>query len=531
MFCMAGSLALLAHSVNYQNVVLRKWHVSGSYKPIEGSFYFSKKGEVYIEDARFRVVHFPMNTLSKEDQEYVVNREAELGKMNANAVPVLKPTTEKSENQNRLWLLGIGISLVTVFTGFRLLKTRRMMSSAVSFSVATLCVLFSFKTKSVQQTQTTTNPVVMDSAFIPFKPDVYTHWDQTYFYVESKGLAKHEMMTGITGWQQQVPIPQCYTGSNAWSIPLNPVIGDTAIPVNKFHFLRGAIAVAVNGIAIFNPYTNTGVDAFLDGQLDQWGGHSGRADDYHYHTAPVHLYSQSNTSQPIAFGLDGFAVYGSVEPDGSPMATLDVNHGHFGNNGVYHYHASPAAPYMIAKMVGKVTEDNTMQIIPQAAARPVRPSGTPLNGATITGFTANGTGNGYNMTYTRNGQNYAWNYSWDASNHYTFNYVTPTGTTTTNYTSNQPVCFLPTAVQPSIPQSGETSIYPNPASNGFSLNLGKNISEQEVDKLEIISSSGSKVFESNSYVKGMPMQSIPKGVYSVRIHLRGMTMTKKLVIE
>jgi hypothetical protein len=312
---------------------------------------------------------------------------------------------------------------------------------------------------------------------------------------------------------------------------LNPVIGDSAIPVNKFHFLRGAIAVAVNGIAIFNPYTNTGVDAFLDGQLDQWGGHSGRADDYHYHTAPVHLYSQSNTSQPIAFGLDGFAVYGSVEPDGSPMATLDVNHGHFGNNGVYHYHASPAAPYMIAKMVGKVTEDNTMQIIPQAAARPVRPSGTPLNGATITGFTANGSGNGYNMTYNRNGQIYAWNYSWDASNHYTFNYVTPTGTTTTNYTSNQPVCFLPTAVQPSIPPSGETSIYPNPASNGFSLNLGINISEQEVDKLEIISSSGSKVFESNSYVKRMPIQSIPKGVYSVRIHLRGVTVTKKLVIE
>ena len=531
LFCMAGSLALLAHSVNYQHVVLRKWHIKGSEKPIEGSFYFSKKGEVYIEDAQFRVVHFPMNSLSKEDKDYVLNREAELANMNANVVPVMQPTIERGENQNKLWLFGIGIALLTAFAGVQLLKTRRMMGSAVSFSVATLCLLFSFKTKSVQQTQTTTNPFVMDSAFIPFKPDVYTHWDQTYFYVESKGLAKHEMMTGITGWQQQVPIPQCYTGSNAWSIPLNPVIGDTAIPVNQQHFLRGAIAVAVNGIAIFNPYTNTGVDAFLDGQLDQWGGHSGRADDYHYHTAPVHLYSQSNTSRPIAFGLDGFAVYGSVEPDGSPMATLDANHGHFGTNGVYHYHASPSAPYMIGKMVGKVTEDNTMQIIPQAAAHPVRPAGTPLNGAVITSFTPNGTGNGYNMTYTRNGQNYAWNYSWDASNHYTFNYVTPAGTTTTNYTNNQPVCFLPTSVQESISASQELTIFPNPSVNGFSLSLGKELASEDVESIEIFAASGTKVFETKSFSNGMPMRCLSKGVYSVRVHLRSSLVIKKLVIE
>ncbi|MGB4709182.1 MAG: hypothetical protein WBH50_06565, partial [Fuerstiella sp.] len=30
-------------------------------------------------------------------------------------------------------------------------------------------------------------------------------------------------------------------------------------------------------------------DTLLAGELDEWGGHCGRGDDYHYHTAPVHL--------------------------------------------------------------------------------------------------------------------------------------------------------------------------------------------------------------------------------------------------
>jgi hypothetical protein len=152
------------------------------------------------------------------------------------------------------------------------------------------------------------------------------------------------------------------------------VIAATPVPVNPQHFIRGALALAVNGIPIFNPFTNTGVDALVDGQLDNFGGHSGRADDYHYHIAPLSLYSQTSPTMPIAFGLDGFPIYGSKEPDGSDMKALDANHGHYGSNGVYHYHGTTAYPYMIGSMVGKVTEDATMQIIPQATATPVRPS-------------------------------------------------------------------------------------------------------------------------------------------------------------
>jgi len=252
------------------------------------------------------------------------------------------------------------------------------------------------------------------------------------------------MMLGITSWQQQVPIPQCYVGTNAWSIPINPTIAATPVPVNQNHFLRGAIALAINGIPIFNPYTNTGVDAFLDGQLDQFGGHCGRADDYHYHIAPAVLYNKIPKTSPVAFALDGFAIYGDLEPDGSAQKSLDANHGHYASDGVYHYHSSTAAPYMIGNMVGTVTEDATMQIIPQAAAKGVRPALTPLKGATITHCHPYPNENGFKLTYTLNTEKDTVDYSWTPNGDYTYKFITASGATTNNY-KGQALCKVTVA--------------------------------------------------------------------------------------
>ena len=94
-------------------------------------------------------------------------------------------------------------------------------------------------------------------AFAPFVKlkAVQTRWDQKFLYIESNGLPTHPMMVGITSWQQQVPMPQKYFGENAWQVPLHPV--PAANPVStKDRFLRGAIAIAANGIPIFNPLNN-----------------------------------------------------------------------------------------------------------------------------------------------------------------------------------------------------------------------------------------------------------------------------------
>ena len=315
-----------------------------------------------------------------------------------------------------------------------------------------------------------TDPAIVTNAFLPFYPEVNTHYDSTYFYVESRGIPQtHEMMVGISdhGWQQQVPVPQCYIGDNAWSIPLNPVISDNPVPVDQIHFTRGAVAIAVNGVPIFNPYTNTGVDAYLDGQLDHFGGHCGRGDDYHYHTAPLHLYNHTSENLPIAYAFDGFAVYGSIEPDGQPMQTLDNNHGHY-YNGEYHYHGTADAPYMIERFAGVVQEDSTHQLIPQAHAQPVRTENWgPLNGALITSCSLNSNANGYNVEYMLNGVvDYATNYHW-SGNQYTFEYVTPNSMNTIVYNGFFQ-CEVPLSL---MEQSDEMNpeFFPNPFSECLSV--------------------------------------------------------------
>ena len=362
---------LQAHKDHYDDVQSRMWYVVPTNEYIEGSLSFVKDGNVYIETKVKNLVNIRLESLSHKDISFVKKRYGIIEKLNTNTLNT--PHSRGVEISTNTAFVNVGLSLVLIVLSccfiyqYTPLLSRKYMIAGYVFVAAPL--LWGFSLKRAEQTEFVSDPIVMDKAFQPFKPQVNTRWDSEYFYAESNGIPEHEMMTGITSWQQQVPIPQCYNGTNAWSIPLKPELATVPVPVNQEHFLRGAIAVAVNGIAIFNPYTNTGIDAFLDGQLDKWGGHCGRADDYHYHIAPLHLYNRTSSTLPIAYALDGFAVYGSMEPDGTPMKKLDDNHGHFGNDGVYHYHGSDAAPYMIKNMVGKVTEDATLQIIPQAQAK------------------------------------------------------------------------------------------------------------------------------------------------------------------
>jgi len=193
-------------------------------------------------------------------------------------------------------------------------------------------------------------------AFMPFQR-VKTRWDDSFLYVESDGLPDHPMMTGITNWQQHVPLPQPYVGDNAWRIPLKPVPATTPAMV-KDHFLRGAIALAANGVPIFNPQNNRGEISQEIGELDQWGGHCGRGDDYHYHVVPLHLQKVVGNGMPVAYALDGYPIYGLTEPDGSPVGKLDECHGHTTGIG-YHYHAGTTYPYVIGGFHGQVVERET----------------------------------------------------------------------------------------------------------------------------------------------------------------------------
>jgi len=274
---------------------------------------------------------------------------------------------------------------------------------------------------------TTDNLATMKAFFEKFE-GVTTSSDDNYLYISSDGIPSHQMMVGITSWQQQVPINQDYTGINSWAIPLKPELADSPLST-KTNLLKGAIAIAVNGIPIFNPLNNRGEDANAIGELDKWGGHSGRADDYHYHVPPTHLQSTVGEGNPIAYAVDGYPVYGET------TAQLDEHLGILNADGSYQYHTIKEYPYFIASMRGKVTLDpNTTapenQVTPQAQTKGVRPSLTPLQGAEITGFSSTGT-NAYSLNYTVNSQTYTLNYSWDSSGTYTYTFVNPDGTSET----------------------------------------------------------------------------------------------------
>jgi hypothetical protein len=275
--------------------------------------------------------------------------------------------------------------------------------------------------------------------FQAFARNVSVRWDDTFLYVEAKGLPDHPLMTGIKSWQQQVPIPQTYAGANAWRIPLNPVPAKEPLSA-KTHFMRGAIALAANGVPIFNALNNRGDDAKAFGELDAFGGHCGKADDYHYHDAPVFLEKQLGKGKPIAVALDGYAIYGLGEPDGAAVGPLDDFGGHETKALGYHYHAQKKYPYINGGFHGEVKEFDG-QVDPQPSASHVRREGSaysqsPLRGALIKDFTSDG--QKFALHYTLNGKALSVKYTLNADKTWAFVYSKPDGSTVTEtYAPNE----------------------------------------------------------------------------------------------
>jgi phosphatidylethanolamine-binding protein (PEBP) family uncharacterized protein len=207
--------------------------------------------------------------------------------------------------------------------------------------------------------------------------------DGTYAYVASNGLATHTMMDGIIASNLQVPIAQSFFGANAWKIPLKPAIAATTTTAND-----GPIGVAINGVPIFNPCKQGGCqngDTKVLGELDVCNGHAGRADDYHYHAAPVCLMAGQPASywdtHPLGWALDGFAIFGYNDADGR-VASRDEVCG--GNTSAvanapsgYSYHVTDAAPYVLSCFRGTPSPDLAGQGAKFSPLRrpPVRPFG------------------------------------------------------------------------------------------------------------------------------------------------------------
>ena len=371
--------------VGQANNETREWTNLATGERFTGAYLLMREGKIHIEDEQGRIVTLPLNQLTESDQQYAEQRLNQIRQLNAQFA--LRADAAPAQNG---WLSFGILSIACLLLSLALLAKAR----GIGVQRAAVCgvILYlglaavGWRQQARQQAQS--GRPAMASAFDKYGPRVKTRWDEKFLYVESDGLPDHPMMIGIRAWQQQVPLPQPYTGNNAWQIPLRPVLAQQPVSARTALF-RGAIALAVNGVPIFNALNNRGADSYAIGELDEWGGHCGRADDYHYHVAPLHIQQKVGTAQPIAYALDGFPLYGLNEPDGKPARPLDEFNGHADKADTYHYHSTKIYPYINGGMRGVVTVRDD-QVDPQPGASPVRQYTQPLRGATITDFKAIG---------------------------------------------------------------------------------------------------------------------------------------------
>jgi phosphatidylethanolamine-binding protein (PEBP) family uncharacterized protein len=364
---------------------MRVWKDADGLFEIEGSFVLARDGRVQILKHGGSAVWVPLDKLSEADRAWVRDRVEAIRRLNSaiaeprpEASPSGASAATNNESASPIWAV-----FAVIGFAFMAALVRRVTKSGRGVAVAaTLLVTVTFGLLAVAQDGKPKSAI--HSHFEPFKDKLKFRSDDKWFYVESNGMPDHPMMVGITAWQQQVPLPQAYTGRNAWQIPLLPKLSDKPVSAKKELF-RGAIALAVNGVPIFNPIKNDGrTDTFLAGELDEYGGHCGRADDYHYHIAPVHLEKTVGKGNPIGYALDGFPLYGFTDSDGKEPKDLDEFNGRIEKDG-YRYYSTKKYPYVNGGLRGVVTVKGD-QIDPQPRAYSPRPALTPLRGAKITGF-------------------------------------------------------------------------------------------------------------------------------------------------
>jgi phosphatidylethanolamine-binding protein (PEBP) family uncharacterized protein len=375
-----SAAVLFAHDGSDDHVHLspeinvRTWTITESQTIIEGAFVAVKDARVYIRQTDGLVRPVTIDRLAESDQSWLEARTREIAAINTQLEYVLTSQQAKRAAKSRNASSDPGLPL-------------------------------------------------LQKSFEPFKSTVRTRSDVDYFYVESNGIPDHQMMVGITAWQQQVPMPQKYTGNNAWQIPLHPVPAKEPMSA-KDNFFRGAIAVAVNGVPIFNPIKNDGrTDTLIAGELDNWGGHCGRADDYHYHIAPIHLQKQIGDDVPVAWALDGYPIYGYQDEKAPDFAPLDQWNGHKDADGNYHYHATKKYPYLNGGFYGEVVERDG-QVDPQPRAESPRPALPPLQGAKIVDFETTKPGS-HVLTYEVRGRKGTVSYSVAENGSAKFTFKTP----------------------------------------------------------------------------------------------------------
>lgn len=136
-------------------------------------------------------------------------------------------------------------------------------------------------------------------------------------------------------------------------LPKNPKATEKVTPLRQARFSpRSGLGISVNGVRFFPPEPVDRITAFKNiAPLDPKGGHTGFGHEYHYHRAPS-VMDGDRSGKVVGFALDGFAIRGPTESDGSAPKDLDSINGHDHGGLGYHYHVSDAWPYVVGGFKG-----------------------------------------------------------------------------------------------------------------------------------------------------------------------------------
>jgi len=158
------------------------------------------------------------------------------------------------------------------------------------------------------------------------KVEIYTCKESKKRIIISNGIPDH----GVKQGNSNIP---CETN---WvvSMPLEPKNADsvTEIPI------RGAIAMAVNGVPAYGPQEVGGHNAVEPDSNSQiqdaqfWYGHSDMQKQWHFHN-PLMGKEEADSDTLLGYAFDGFPIYGPL----SESSKLDECNGRT-KNGKYMYH-------------------------------------------------------------------------------------------------------------------------------------------------------------------------------------------------
>ncbi|MBU3745077.1 MAG: hypothetical protein FGM61_11135, partial [Sediminibacterium sp.] len=248
---------LMAHPGGHYHpgdgTVFNTWRLNNG-KQIVGNFYSFQQNRVWLEWENGLLTSYSMQDFIRQDQQLLIKKINTISAINR--IPDFAPQETGSHiSFNPLpAIILISFLLLYLFIKNELQWKISLPLLNNKYALAVGCImLVVLSCKKTTETITTTTPPTttivvpktstgwLDTVFTAWKPSVTTNFDNTYYYVNATGFPNHNMMVGITNWQQQVPIPQNYTGTNSWSIPLQPVMSSSPLST-KSNLMKGAVA-------------------------------------------------------------------------------------------------------------------------------------------------------------------------------------------------------------------------------------------------------------------------------------------------